>query len=100
MRVWMMIRAMAAALATPLAAQETRVALEDHAAPPAKIEQMSWLVGQWNGTGIGDARAWDTWLPPTGDTMVRTFVHRRPKEIRFTEHLYLMEEEGTLVLRL
>ena len=33
--------------------------------------------------------------------MVGTFVQQADAEtIRFTEHLYLMEEEGTLVLRL
>jgi uncharacterized protein YecT (DUF1311 family) len=101
MRVWMMITALAAALAAPIAAQETRVAAEDHAGPPATLEQMSWLVRQWSGAGIGDAPAWESWLPPTGDTMVGTFVQQTAGGgIRFTEHLYLMEEEGTLVLRL
>ncbi len=80
---------------------ETRLAPEDHVPPPASLEQMDWLVGQWTGTGIGGAPAHESWLPPVGTTMVGTFVQEDGESgIRFTEHLYLMEEEGTLVLRL
>lgn len=43
----------------------------------------------------------ESWLPPTGTVMVGTFVQQTGDGgIMFTEHLYLMEEEGTLVLRL
>ncbi|WP_155806065.1 DUF6265 family protein [Erythrobacter litoralis] len=89
------------ALATPLAAQETRVGEEGFISPPATLEQMDWLIGQWVGDGIGGAPAMESWLPPTGGTMVGTFVQQSADgPIHFTEHLYLMEEEGTLVLRL
>ncbi len=101
MRGWMMVWAALALSASPLAAQETRVAPDDHVPPPASLEQMDWLVGQWTGTGIGGAPAMESWLPPSGDTMVGTFVQETAEGgIHFTEHLYLMEEEGTLVLRL
>ena len=101
MRGWMIGSAVLTMLASPLAAQETKVAPEDHVPPPASLEQMDWLVGQWTGTGIGGARAMESWLPPSGDTMVGTFVQETGEGgISFTEHLYLMEEEGTLVLRL
>lgn len=101
MRVWTKIAGALALLACPLAAQETRTAPEDHKPPPATLAQMDWLVGQWAGTGIGGAPAMESWLPPSGDTMVGTFVQETDESgIRFTEHMYLMEEEGTLVLRL
>jgi hypothetical protein len=62
---------------------------------------MDWLVGQWWGEGIGGAPAMESWLPPTGDTMVGTFVQSTEEGgIRFTEHMYLMEEGGSIVLRL
>ncbi|WP_164931250.1 DUF6265 family protein [Erythrobacter sp. HKB08] len=87
--------------ALPLGAQETRVGEEGFESPPATLAQMDWLVGQWAGKGIGDAPAMESWLPPTGGTMVGTFVQESGEGgIQFTEHLYLMEEEGTLVLRL
>jgi hypothetical protein len=90
-----------AAIAAPTAAQETRTASEGHVPPPAEIAQMGWLVGQWSGTGIGGAKAAESWLPPSGGTMVGTFVQETPEgEIRFTEHLYLTEEGGSLALKL
>ncbi|MFL0355252.1 DUF6265 family protein [Erythrobacter sp. GH1-10] len=85
----------------PVSAQETRIGEEGFESPSATIAQMQWLVGQWSGDGIGGAPAMESWLPPTGNTMVGTFVQRTADgAIQFTEHLYLMEEEGTLVLRL
>lgn len=84
-----------------VAAQETRLGEEGFVSPPASLEQMDWLVGQWAGDGIGGAPAMESWLPPTGPVMVGTFVQQNDDaSIVFTEHLYLMEEEGTLVLRL
>ncbi len=80
---------------------ETVLGAEGFESPPATLEQMDWLVGQWSGEGIGGAPAMESWLPPTGPTMVGTFVQQTAEgEIQFTEHLYLMEEDGTLVLRL
>lgn len=89
------------ALEAPLAAQETRVGEEGFESPPATLEQLDWLVGQWSGEGIGGAPAMESWLPPSGGTMVGTFVQESADgTIQFTEHMYLMEEAGTLVLRL
>ena len=43
----------------------------------------------------------ESWLPAAGGTMVGTFVQQANEEtISFTEHLYLTQENGTLVLRL
>lgn len=82
-------------------AHETRIGEEGFESPPATLAQMDWLVGQWAGEGIGGSPAMESWLPPTGKTMVGTFVQTtKDGSIQFTEHLYLMEEEGTLVLRL
>ena len=92
---------LALALAAPLAAQETRVAPEGHVPPPASIEQAEWLVGDWVGTGIDGAEAAESWLPPSGGTMVGLFVQEKPDgALMFTEHIYMAEEEGSLVLKL
>lgn len=80
---------------------ETRVGEEGFESPAATLEQTDWLIGQWSGTGIGGATAMESWLPPSGGTMVGTFVQETAEgAIQFTEHLYLMEEDDTLVLRL
>lgn len=91
----------ACVLTPSVQAQETRMEGEGFESPAARLDQMDWLVGQWSGEGIGGAPAMESWLPPTGDTMVGTFVQSTEEGgIRFTEHMYLMEEDGTLVLRL
>ncbi|MEX0342319.1 MAG: DUF6265 family protein [Erythrobacter sp.] len=101
MRVWPLIASLPALLSGAALAQETRTAPEGHVPPPATLAQMDWLVGQWAGEGIGGQPAFESWLPPTGGTMVGSFVQQADTEtISFTEHLYLMEEAGTLVLRL
>jgi len=83
------------------ATYETRIGEEGFKSPPATIEQVDWLVGQWKGEGIQDAPAMESWLPPMGGIMVGTFVQETEGGgIMFTEHLYLMQEEGSLVLKL
>ena len=61
---------LALSLAVPVHAQETRVAADDHVPPPAQIAQLAWLAGSWSGSGIDGAPAHESWLPPTGNTMV------------------------------
>lgn len=90
-------------LMLPLAAtaQETRTATPDHVPPPAVIGQMDWLAGRWEGMGIADQPAIESWLPAVGNTMVGTFVQADGAGgIMFSEHMYLMEEGGSLVLKL
>ena len=101
MRAASMMAGLLLFIATASVAQETPTAPEGHQSPPATLEQMDWLLGQWSGSGINGAPAMESWLPPTGDTMVGTFVQQTGEGgIYFTEHMYLVEEEGTLVLRL
>ncbi|MDJ0642164.1 MAG: DUF6265 family protein [Erythrobacter sp.] len=95
----------AVALVGTAAAQEstleTRLGEKGFESPRADLDQLDWLVGQWVGDGIRGAPAMESWLPPTGSTMVGTFVQETPDgAIMFTEHLYLMQENGTLALRL
>ncbi len=93
--------ALASAAAPQDAVFETRIGEKGFESPPAQIENVDWLVGQWLGDGIGGAPAMESWLPPIGGTMVGTFVQQTADgDIQFTEHLYLMEEAGSLVLRL
>ncbi|MDN3646982.1 DUF6265 family protein [Pontixanthobacter aestiaquae] len=101
-RFWKIILASAAlCCGNAIAAQETRVGKEGREAPDASMYELQWLIGQWQGEGIGGARAMESWLPPSGTTMVGTFVQETADgAIHFTEHLYLMEENGSLVLKL
>jgi hypothetical protein len=101
MRIIGYAAALGVLLAGPLAAQETRKADAGHVPPPATIGDAAWLVGTWSGTGIGGAEAHEDWLAPSGSTMVGTFVQETAVGgIMFTEHMYLMEEDGSLAVKL
>ena len=96
-----LLGALALMCGSAAAAQETRTAAKDQPPAPATLADISWVIGQWSGEGIGGAPAHESWLPPIGTTMVGTFVQEDGESgIQFTEHMYLMEEEGSLVMRL
>lgn len=98
---WAIVGAIIAALAGPLAAQETRVGDAGFVSPPATINDLWWIEGLWQGEGIDGAPATESWLPPTGNTMVGTFVQQTTEGgILFSEHMYLVEEGGSVVLKL
>ena len=93
--------ALLACFTVPLAAQETRVGELDFQSPPASIDELGWLIGQWEGEGIEGAPAMESWLPPIGGTMVGTFVQETTDgSIMFSEHMYLAQQDGSLVLKL
>jgi hypothetical protein len=80
---------------------ETRLASEGAEPPSASLDEVDWLVGQWAGEGIEGAPAMESWLPPIGGTMVGTFAQEsKDGAILFTEHMYLIEEGETLVLKI
>lgn len=98
-KAWM--AALALLAGGPLAAQETRVGEPGFTSPPAIVNQLWWLEGLWQGEGIDGAPATESWLPPTGNTMVGTFVQQTPEGgILFTEHMYLVEEGDSVALKL
>ncbi|MEL7190452.1 MAG: DUF6265 family protein [Pseudomonadota bacterium] len=81
--------------------QETRIGEEGFTSPPASLAQLDWLVGQWQGEGIGGAPAMESWLAPMGGTMVGTFVQETDAgAIMFTEHMYIVADDGSLTLKL
>ncbi len=102
MRVfWAIAGAIIAAWGSALAAQETRVAEPGSTSPPAYVQQLWWLEGLWQGEGIDGAPATESWLPPSGNTMVGTFVQQTADGgILFSEHMQIMEEGDSLVLKL
>lgn len=96
-----LLTAMLAWFAAPLAAQETRLGEQDFHSPAASIDELGWLIGQWEGNGIEGAPAMESWLPPSGGTMVGTFVQETTDgAIMFSEHMYLAQQDGSLVLKL
>ena len=92
---------LAALISAPVLAEETRIGEAGFVSPPATLSELDWLIGQWSGEGIEGAPAMESWLPPSGGTMVGTFVQQSSDgTILFSEHMYLIEEEGSLSLKL
>ena len=95
------LAALALLAGSPLTAQETRVAQAGEALGKATLADAAWLIGTWSGEGIEGAEAHESWLAPSGDTMVGLFVQETAAGgIMFSEHMYLTEEDGGLVVKL
>ena len=71
---------------------------DDTKRPPASIEQVSWLVGDWTGTAFGKQFE-EVWNPVSAGTMIGFFKLFSEDEIEFYELLLLEEEEGSLSLK-
>lgn len=80
------------------AAQDIR-SLGEGESPPATVDQIAWLAGSWQGSGLG-GESRESWLPPMNDQMVGVFHQSSGGEIQFYELLQFVERDGSLVLRL
>lgn len=67
-------------------------------APPGSIDRLAWLAGYWRGEGLG-GECEEMWSPPVGDRMNGIFTLRKDGELVFSEAMLLVEEEGSLVLK-
>ena len=66
--------------------------------PAARIADLAWLAGYWRGEGLGGACE-EIWSQAAGDRMQGIFTLSREGELVFSEAMSLVEEEGSLVLR-
>lgn len=66
--------------------------------PPATLADASILVGSWSGTAFGGTLE-EVWNPPSAGSMVGLFKLMQDDEVAFYEILLLVEEEGTLNLK-
>lgn len=109
MTEWFLALVGAIALGAPSGAQsnesvvpmsENTLELADGAAPPrARISDLAWLAGHWEGEGLGGESA-ETWSRPLSDRMYGTYTLTKGHGVEFSEAMLLVEEEGTLVLKL
>ncbi|MGP1352931.1 MAG: DUF6265 family protein [Parasphingopyxis sp.] len=89
---------MALLLPSPLLAENVRT-LGDGTSPPATLDQIAWLEGRWQGTGLG-GESHEAWLPAVNGQMAGIFHQTSDGELQFYEILQFVEREGSLVLRL
>jgi len=69
------------------------------AMPAARIADVSWIAGHWRGEAFG-SMAEEVWSPPFGGSMMGMFKMVKDGAVAFYEFLTIVEESGSLVLRL
>ena len=65
----------------------------------ATLTDFQWLVGEWDGTGLG-GETQELWSPPAGGAMMGMFRQLKAGQLVFYEFLTLVERDGSVVLRL
>ena len=91
--------ALALIWASPVGAQETRSAAPGAKPPAAKVADLAWLAGTWEGEGIsGPAR--EVYFPPAGGQLAGHFTQMRSDGVWFYEILSIAEVAGSLEYRL
>ncbi len=89
--------------AVPAAAQtqltEHTFKLDDpDARPAATLHDVSWMVGNWAGEAFGSTFE-QAWNPPSAGSMIGFFKLLGDEAVAFYELLLLVEEEGSLSLK-
>ena len=99
--VWVLALMLSGSLqVSAVAAQESRtLRLGDQPSPPAKVDMMAWLAGRWTGEGMGGLND-EIWSDPRDGVMMGMFRHLKQDKVVFYEFLMLVEEKGTVVLKL
>lgn len=89
-------------MTVPAAAQVTRSATPGAEAPPARVEQLDWLVGgSWVGTGVKGAPASETYSPLQGGGIAGHFIQEDGKGgVAFYELIQIVPRRRSLVYRL
>lgn len=68
-------------------------------APPVTIAEMAWLAGHWTGNALGGLTE-EIWSPPRDGVMLGMYRLVKNSKPVFYEILTLVEENGSLVIRL
>jgi hypothetical protein len=97
-----LLLAPAAAAAQPPVGHRTANTLTlpaDSPRPSARITDLTWLEGRWHGEGLGGTVE-EVWGAPAGGAMVGYFRLVRDGKPSFYEIMTLLENEGSVEMRL
>ncbi|MDO9487477.1 MAG: DUF6265 family protein [Sphingomonadaceae bacterium] len=86
------------ALAPPARAAETRSALPGAPAPAAALADLGWMVGSWEGEGLGGA-VLESYSPPAGGQIAGHFRLLKDGKPQFYEMLMIAEVGTSLEFR-
>lgn len=92
-----LLAAVIASAQEPMTENTVRLA-EGAASPSATLGGMAWLAGSWTGEGLG-GHVEEIWSPPQAGAMMGMFRLLREGKTAFYELMTLVEENGSLVLR-
>ncbi len=67
--------------------------------PKASLDDFAWLIGQWQGEGLGGQNE-EAWTGPVGGQMMGMYRMIGDGQVRFMELLTLTEEKDSVLLRL
>ena len=71
----------------------------DGESPKASIQSLQWLHGEWFGEGLGGTCE-EIWSSARAGSMVGTFRLIKDGKQLFSEYMEIVEQEGTILLRL
>ena len=83
----------------PISAQETRTMAPGAQSPPARLEDLAWLQGAWEGAGISGP-ATEVYSGPAGGQIVGHFRQLRGEGIWFYEIMTIAQVGASLEYRL
>lgn len=75
------------------------LSLGDNPSPKARLSDVAWIAGSWEGEAFG-GQVQEVWTPPLGDSMMCAFKLVVDGKVQFYELCQIREENGSLVLRL
>ncbi len=93
-----MLLAASLLLPSPLQAAETRAAVPGAPAPAAALADLGWLVGTWEGEGLGGA-VLESYSPPAGGQIAGHFRLLKDGKPQFYELLMIAEVGASLEFR-
>ncbi len=64
----------------------------------ATLDQISWLAGSWEGTGLG-GECDEHWTSAKNGSMVGAFRLHMDKKLAFSEYMTIQSMDGTLIAR-
>jgi hypothetical protein len=80
-------------------AQEVRTAVPGTPPPKASISELAWMVGHWEGEGLG-GQSFETISPPVAGQMSGHFQQVKDGKVQFYEIYHFVPVGDSLMLRL
>lgn len=81
------------------ASAQVRQLDDDQTPGKGKVEDLSWMVGYWTGSGLG-GECEEVWMPAVDDHMIGTFRFWENGKLVFSEFMNLLQEGESISMKL